>query len=177
MADQPSSGLQWVAGLLIPGAVREEVLGDLWERYRSPWQYLGLAMRLAPSLLVSRIRRTADPQLTLIVALLVYLGYLGAAWWANSTVAVSRLAGPAAVTVFGMVVVDAYALRPHQSGAPAVGTVLALLTESAIALAVPDLQLPAGVVVPGACAGLVCASGMRRLLPRSNYPPGPVGRG
>jgi hypothetical protein len=68
-----------VAGF-VPPASREEVLGDLHERYRSPRQYGVDALCTVPLVILSRIRRTADPQMLLIQAFALYVSFLGAAY-------------------------------------------------------------------------------------------------
>lgn len=156
MPGHPSARLERLTALLFPAVVREEVLGDLYERYQSPRQYMAAALGLAPLLLLSRVRRTAEVQLTATVALLVYLSYLGAAWLSGSPDA-WEAALPAAVTIAGMVVADAYALWPHPVGGPLVGTVLAAILGSS--------PSPAA-----AAAGLLLASLTRMLLPPDTAP-------
>jgi hypothetical protein len=80
MPDGPSKKLEALAGLLIPPACREEVLGDLYERYRSPGRYLFDAFATAPFVIVSRIRRTTDPPVLIMQALLLYAAFLVSAW-------------------------------------------------------------------------------------------------
>ena len=46
-----------VVRALIPPACREHVVGDLWERYRSPWQFVLDAARTIPFVL--RVRSAA----------------------------------------------------------------------------------------------------------------------
>ena len=48
-----------VARALIPPACREHVIGDLWERYRSPWQFVLDAAGTIPFVVASQIRRTS----------------------------------------------------------------------------------------------------------------------
>jgi hypothetical protein len=67
-----SAPLNWIEapiGLLIPPACREEVLGDLYQRYAGPRQYLLDALRAVPLVIASRVRRTTDPAVLLIEAL------------------------------------------------------------------------------------------------------------
>ena len=61
---------------LIPPACREHVLGDLWERYRSPWQFVLDAAGTIPFVVASQIRRTSTLAGVIIYAftLLVSLG-------------------------------------------------------------------------------------------------------
>jgi len=48
-----------VVRALIPPACREHVIGDLWERYRSPRQFVLDAVRTIPFVVASQIRRTS----------------------------------------------------------------------------------------------------------------------
>ena len=80
----PSKKLEMLAAFLIPPASREEVLGDLHERYKSPGRYLFDAFSTAPFVILSRIRRTTDPQLLLMEALLLYASFLVVAWYMDA---------------------------------------------------------------------------------------------
>jgi hypothetical protein len=80
MGSGPSKTAEAIVGTLIPPVCREEVLGDLHERYISPRKYVLEALRTIPLVIVSRIRRTADPQVLLMQAFAWYVSFLGAAW-------------------------------------------------------------------------------------------------
>ena len=58
---RPPALVDAVIRLLIPPACREHVLGDLWERYTSPRQYVIDALRTLPFVICSQMRRTFDP--------------------------------------------------------------------------------------------------------------------
>jgi hypothetical protein len=81
----PSTRLEAFVGLCLPPACREEVLGDLHEKYTGPWQYISLAMCVVPCVMLSRIRRTTDPLLLLTEALIIYGSFLAAAWYTDRT--------------------------------------------------------------------------------------------
>lgn len=57
----PPERLEWLVQILIPPAAREAVAGDLRELYRSPPQYIAMAARTIPFVLISHIRRNANP--------------------------------------------------------------------------------------------------------------------
>jgi hypothetical protein len=61
----------------VPPASREHVLGDLWERYRSPGQFLTDAVRAVPFVVGSQIRRAVDPVLLALQATMVFGGLGG----------------------------------------------------------------------------------------------------
>jgi len=68
-----------VIRLLIPPACREHVLGDLWERYTSPRQYVVDALRTLPFVIWSQIRRTSDPLLLAMQVLPAFVFFGGLA--------------------------------------------------------------------------------------------------
>ena len=85
MPSGPPRRLEAFVGLLIPPACREEVLGDLHEKYTGPWQYISLAMCVIPCVMLSRIRRTTDLFVLLTEALLIYGSFLAATWYKDKT--------------------------------------------------------------------------------------------
>jgi hypothetical protein len=76
MKQAPPKTIEAIVSHLIPPARREDVLGDLHERYRSTAQYLMDAMRTVPHVIVSQIRRTTDRRLVIFEALALYLAFL-----------------------------------------------------------------------------------------------------
>ena len=84
MRSGPSKAAEAIVALLLPPACREEVLGDLHERYRSRLQYFTDALSTVPLVILSRIRRTADPQVLLIQAFALYASFLTAAWFKDA---------------------------------------------------------------------------------------------
>lgn len=79
----PPPGLEKLVGWFIPPSCREEVLGDFYEQYRSPLQYIGTAIRVVPCVIASRILRTTDVRVLLMDSLLTYAAFLCSAWWVN----------------------------------------------------------------------------------------------
>ena len=61
MEARPPIGTEALIQALLPPTVREEIAGDLRERYRSPTQYLCEALSLLPALWLSQIRRGSSP--------------------------------------------------------------------------------------------------------------------
>lgn len=113
MAASPPKWLEKVAGAVIPPACREEVLGDLHERYRSPAQYLGDLFSTLPFLILSRIRRGTDLQSLLMEALVVYGSFLAVAWYFDEALlrdstGMLRLALPALLTLSYLLLFDAF---------------------------------------------------------------------
>jgi hypothetical protein len=92
----PSALIEGVVRLLTPPACREHVLGDLWERYRSPGQYLRDAMWTLPFVIVSRIRRTSSAPLLALQAFCVFATFAGP-WMIPVSIAVWAMAAAVAV--------------------------------------------------------------------------------
>jgi hypothetical protein len=113
----PSKLAERIVGFFLPPARREEVLGDLHERYRSPSKYAWDAITTVPLVIASGIQRTADAHLLLIQALVLYAILVGAAWlWdrelLQDTWGLVRLAVPPAILTLGSALQGAYA-RPE----------------------------------------------------------------
>ena len=114
MRSGPSKGAERAVGLLIPPACREEVLGDLHERYMGPSRYFADALTTVPLVILARIRRTTDASVALMEALVLYLAFVGAAKYRDDTLlespwGLARLAIPSAVTLLFLALHDAYA--------------------------------------------------------------------
>jgi hypothetical protein len=111
---RPPEFLESFFARLIPPACREEVLGDLSEKYAGPLQYFFLAVRTVPFVIVSRARRTTSPAVLLTDPLLIYGGFLLEAWFAHElppadVAAFLRPAFPAALTWIYMLACEAFA--------------------------------------------------------------------
>ena len=91
-----------VVRALIPPACREHVLGDLWERYRSPWQFVLDAAGTIPFVVASQIRRTSTLAGVVIHAFILFVS-LGASS-KRPVAAVAALGG----AMLGFVLRDAY---------------------------------------------------------------------
>lgn len=159
----PSRAAEAIVAVLIPAACREEVLGDLYERYRSPLQYGLDALRTIPMVVLSRIRRTADPQVLLLQAFALYVSFLGAAWLKGGGGPL-LLAIPAGIALFGLMLEDAYAKPGPRSPlrlvrGPLVGLGLALLSQAVLR------AVPAWTMLYGCGMGLLLTSAVRNLFP------------
>ncbi len=78
MKQTPPRMIEAIVAHLIPPARREEVLGDLHERYEGPAQYLLDALRTVPHVVASQVRRTTDPRLVIFEAVALYIAFLAA---------------------------------------------------------------------------------------------------
>lgn len=81
MRPGPPKFLESFFAVLIPPSCREEVLGDLCEKYASPLQYTILAIRTIPCVILSRARRVTEGPVLFMQALLIYGCYLAAAFY------------------------------------------------------------------------------------------------
>jgi hypothetical protein len=109
----PPKILEDLAKILIPPACREEVLGDLYERYESPAQYLGDLMSTLPFIVLSRIIHATDIRLLVMDALLVYGSFLAAAWYVARRLiteegGLMRLAIPSGLALLFLLISDAF---------------------------------------------------------------------
>jgi hypothetical protein len=177
----PSWFAECLVRLLLPPVYREQVLGDLRERYESPAQYFLDAASAIPCVVWSRIRRTTDPAVLLMEALVLYLSFFATAWYTGpesfftADNGMARLALPTAVSLAAFVLVDAYAnpkhswpLKPVLQAALAM--VLAFLSQASL-LQDPELSVPFQVMVVGGAMSLLLISAIRMLFPNASGPP------
>jgi hypothetical protein len=175
MNSGPSRTAEAIAAIFVPPACREEVLGDLHERYSFLGQYGLDAVRTIPLVILSRIRRTADPQVLLMQNFAWYAAFLGAAWLKDKTFlteqwGLMRLAFPAAMATLGLILEDAYATPGRRSPlqlarGPVLGVGLALASQGMFRITNPDLALPTWVTFCGCALSLVLSCAVRMLFP------------
>jgi hypothetical protein len=177
--------LEAITALLIPPACREEVLGDLRERNTAPQPYALDAIRAVPLVIVSRIRRTTDPQLLLMHAFVLYLSFYVTCWFKDRALlyepwALARLAIPGAVTLLAIVLDDAYAKPGRRSPlrlvrGPLLGLAWTILLQGALWAGHSSLTLPLWIVLYGGAMGMLLTSALRMLFsPQSTSPQGPI---
>ena len=175
MSSGPSKIAETIVGVFVPPACREEVLGDLYERYRSASQYGLDAARTLPLVIASRIRRTANPQVLLMQAFALYEAFLGAAWFANRPFlserwGLPRLAIPTAIALLGLLLEDAYA-RPgarsplQLTRGPLFGVLFALASQGVLRMTDWGLALPSWILYYGCAFSFVLSSALRLLFP------------
>jgi hypothetical protein len=110
MEARPPELIDALVRRLVPPDCREHIIGDLWERYTSPRQYLLDAVRTIPAVLASQIRRTARLSLLTIQGVVLAVCYSPgprATWW--------HVAAPTLAGVVVSMLRDAY--RNRQDGA------------------------------------------------------------
>jgi len=175
MRPAPPKAMEAVVGWLVPPACREEVLGDLHERFVSPRQYLADALSTVPLVVASQIRRTTDAQLRLIEACALYLPLLAAAWLIGGAAlvheesALSRLAIPAAAGLLAMILGDAYAdprkgpVYARVSVAMLAG-VCACFSQVVVWALSPGWLVPRSILILGASLGVLLLSAVRMVF-------------
>ena len=99
---RPPVVIDAIVRALIPPACREHVVGDLWERYRSPWRFAIDAATTVPFVIVSQIRRTSTVGAVFIQAFLLFTGF------SVGSGRLGRVLAPLVVGVLALVFRDAY---------------------------------------------------------------------
>ena len=175
MEPGPPKALETIIGFLIPPACREEVLGDLHERYRSTGLYIADALSAVPLVIASRIRRTADGQMLLMEAFVWYFSLLAATWrlmgpdFLYEQRGFLRLAIPAAVALFSLILSDAYAApgnRPRlMSLLDAMFSVaFAFLSQAAVSAGRRELVVPLWIMIWGSGMSLLLLCTLRVMF-------------
>ncbi|MBZ5577524.1 MAG: hypothetical protein LAP40_13265 [Acidobacteriia bacterium] len=171
MESGPPKVMETVIGILIPPACREEVLGDLHERYDGLPRYFLEACFTVPMVIASRIRRTTEPGLLLLEAMVLYLSLTAGALVSGQTHFLteqngySKLAVLIAMALLALVLVDAYAgvaARLILAPAAALG---ALLFQFRLQASNPELAIPSfRMVLFGSLAGMLLVTALRWLF-------------
>ena len=175
MCSRPPKIAEAVVAILVPPACREEVLGDLHERCTSKLAYVIDASRTVPLVILSRIRRTADAQILLIHAFVLFLSFLAAAQLGDRTApyeryGLLRLAIPVAITLLGVILDDVYANPKRRSSlnlarAPLIGLAMAFVAQRVLWTSSPNLALPGWLLLSGSAMGLLLSFSVRMLFP------------
>jgi hypothetical protein len=181
----PPKLLEKIVEWLIPPACRENVAGDLHERYTSPVQYIGDALRTVPMVVISRMRRSSDAQVVLMQAGIFYLSFLASAWYNQAALlseetGLVRLAIPAGIALLGLMIHDAYAVSRKHSWlrGPALSLAPAFACEYLLSIGGGELALPLWIMFFGAAIALLLTAAVRMIFPpateRSQGPTGPA---
>ena len=175
MLSVPPRWAETLVALLIPPAAREEILGDLHERYTSLARYASDATSTVPLIVASHMRRTTDASTVLMEAVLLYISYLCAALYEDVTMlsdewALLRLAIPVAIALAVFRFADAYGTRGNplalrQLRTVAVGVVVAFLLHTALSASNRDLALPPRIMLLGGGLSLPLVTAVRILFP------------
>jgi len=170
----PSRVAEIIVALLVPPACREEVTGDLHERYRSPLRYAAEALQTVPLLILSRMRSVTDPQLLLLQAFVFYICFLGADKLNGGAVlrdawGLVRCAIPAVMALLGLVLADTYSnpapRPPHPARSPLAGVLIAAASQGLLAIGRPEVAIPRLTLLYGCGMSLLLSSSIRLWFP------------
>lgn len=171
MESGPSKVAETIAGYLLPPACREEILGDMRERYRSRFGYFLEALDVIPCVIYSRICRTIDAVVALMEAASMYTAFVIAARCVDVTLlsakgGFARLAIPPIVVLAVMSIADAYSDPKRRWPlkallAPTLGFAIAYIEQSMYR----QWALPISVLAWGSGAGLLFVSTLRLTFP------------
>jgi hypothetical protein len=171
MESGPSKVAEAIAGYLLPPACREEILGDMRERYRSRFGYFLEALHVVPRVIYSRICRTTDAVVVLMEAASMYTAFVIVARCVDVTLlsaksGLARLAIPPVVVLAVISIADAYSdrqkrwpLRPLF--APSLGFAVAYIEQSMY----HQWSLPMAVFAWGSGTSLLFVSTLRLTFP------------
>jgi len=173
----PSQRLEAIVALLIPPARREEVLGDLHERYASPARYVFDAARTVPMVVASQIRRTTCVDVVLLEAFAVCCGLFvgtlqtGGAAALYQQPSAARILIPALVALVALRFVDAYGSERKQSAlravlGAAIAFAVAFWAEAMLWIAGSHEALWGWPLVRGWLLGIVLVSLIRMSFPQ-----------
>jgi hypothetical protein len=171
MESGPSKVAETIAGYLMPPACREEILGDMRERYQSGWGYFIEAVQVIPFAIYSRICRTTDAVVALMEVAAMYTAFLAVTQWVDPTVisangGLARLAIPPLVVLAMIMVADAYSTpeRPWPLKplfAPVLGFSAAYVEQTIY----HEWSLPLSVFLLGSGTALLFVSALRLTFP------------
>jgi hypothetical protein len=170
MESGPSKVAEALVYWLLPPACREEVLGDMRERNQTSAQYLVEATCTVPSAIYSRIRRTTDAVLTLMVALSMYTAFVMSARWLDPELlfreyGFARVAIPTAIFLVAIILADAYSdPKKRWPLKPLFGPTLGLALNYAVELH-HRWALPASVLAWGGAVSVLLVSTLRLRFP------------
>jgi len=181
MRTAPPKPIEKLVAFFIPPACREEVVGDLHERFLSTPRYVADVLTTVPFVIVSRIRRTTDAVVFLMEAIVLYSSYLAAAFFLDRTLLTDalglfRLGLPAAISLLVLMWADAYAdprnrspLKPMLGAS--LGVAFAWLSQAVLLAGNADFMLPRSIMIAGSSLSLLLVSALRLLYaPAVNVP-------
>jgi len=167
--------IDWLVRTLIPPAARESVVGDLWERYRSPGQYLFEALKILPYVVVSQVRRSTSFPLAATQAIILFGclgGFVAPADPRASVIPAPRWEAAAVAAMAGLVALllrDAYRATERwtiQRGFFDIVTVTGCmaLSQAVLAVLVTAADLSPGWLLPSIRALLFAITALPGLL-------------
>jgi hypothetical protein len=104
----PPPLLEGFVGALVPPAAQEAVMGDLFELYQSPLQYVVSAARTIPFVLASQIRRQANIPVMILQALASSACFIGILLSLHRPLVTTNLLLVIAATIVVALILDVY---------------------------------------------------------------------
>jgi hypothetical protein len=104
----PPPLLEGFVGALVPPAAQEAIMGDLFELYQSPLQYMVSAARTIPFVLVSQIRRQANIPAMIFQALASSACFIGILLSLHQPIVMTNLLLVIAATIVVALILDVY---------------------------------------------------------------------
>ena len=114
----PPKFLESLVRSVLPPARREQVLGDIHERYKSPLKYIADAANVVPAAIFSQLRRATPIAFRLLEALVIYGSIFADARlseFVDGPPDPSQVARLTLVSLAGLVWHDVYYVRPPAS--------------------------------------------------------------
>jgi hypothetical protein len=139
MEARPPVVMEAIVRRLIPPMAREEVTGDLWERYRSPVRYLAEALAVLPAILASQLRRNSSLPMLGLQAFILYACLGGFAIESGTPPIWARAAIPALAALIGLAFRDIYRTAEH----PTLRTALADAFVALVCMSLAEITLVA----------------------------------
>ena len=140
----PPPLLEGLVGALIPPAARETVMGDLFELYQSPLQYVASAARAIPFVVASQIRRQANIPVMLLQMLASSACFCGVLLSLHQALVMTNLVLVITGTGVAALLLDVYQNdRPTSENRAAFGAVITAIAVVAYAYYVLVLTLHA----------------------------------
>ena len=168
MTSGPPRYLEVILEILLPPRRREELLGDLAERYVSPAQYARDVLTVLPAILWSQIRRTTGFEAALLEFCLLQLSFLLSAGTLDAEVVLRTF--PAALAMqIGFVI--ALAFEVPVPGAAAFAVAWTMLIEGLLKLAAPEIAMNSWNLVIASSFGVLLLCGSRVFLRKGDPMP------
>lgn len=133
---------------LIPPMVREEVAGDLWERFRSPGRYLAEATTTLPFLILSQAKRATNGPLFALQAFTIFASFGGFEPSATTVTMWQRALVATLPALAALLLRNAYRASERWTARRAVGDLAAMLFAVLAVQGVVTLLASRGLIDP-----------------------------
>lgn len=133
----PPRLLEAVVTRLVPPMAREEVAGDLWERYRSPLGYVADAAQVVPFIVIRQVQRGSDGSLAALLGLVLFASF-GGIWPGQGSLGAFVASG---CCLGALLLRDAYRATDAWTARRALGDVTALLAGLLLSQSIVRLAL------------------------------------